>query len=133
MLVVPNDDTTTDTLEDLKGLTIAVEWGSQADMEGRRLAEEIPNVKLLRVATAGDAISAVSNQETAAAIVDGVTGRSALSRELRSVTYLTDEWYAAAVHTESRELLAAVNRTLTRLEQSGQMAKIQARWLTPDE
>lgn len=133
MLVVPGDDTTTATLEDLAGLTVAVEWGSQADMEGRRVAAEIPTVELRRVATAGDAISAVSNRDTAAAIVDGVTGHSALSRDLRPVTYLTDEWYAAAVHIESHELLAAVNRSLTRLEQSGQMAKLKARWLTPSE
>ena len=133
MLVVPNGDSNTDTLEDLKGLTIAVEWGSQADMEGRRLATEIPDIQLLRVATASDAISAVSKRKAAAAIVDGVTGANALSRDLRPVTYLTDEWYAAAVHIESRELLAAVNRTLSRLEQNGQMAKIQARWLTQGE
>ena len=130
MLVVPGDDITTSTLEDLEGRTIAVEWGSQADMEGRRLTEEIPGVELHRVATAGEAVSAVSNRETAAAIVDGVTGRSALSQDLRAVTYLSDEWYAAAVHIGSRDLLAAVNRTLTRLEESGDMAKIEARWLT---
>jgi polar amino acid transport system substrate-binding protein len=133
MLVVPDDNTTISTVEDLEGQTIAVEWGSQADMEGRRLVTEIPNVELRRVATASDAISAVSNRETTAAIVDGVTGRSVLARELRPVTYLTDEWYAAAVHIDSRDLLAVVDRTLTRLEESGEMSKIEARWLTLSE
>jgi ABC-type amino acid transport substrate-binding protein len=41
---------------------------------------------------------------------------------------LTDEWYAAAVHIQSRELLEKVNQTLTRLEESGEMAKLQTKW-----
>jgi ABC-type amino acid transport substrate-binding protein len=44
------------------------------------------------------------------------------------VTYLTDEWYAAAVHLQSRELLAAVNQTLARLAENGEMERLQAKW-----
>jgi ABC-type amino acid transport substrate-binding protein len=47
------------------------------------------------------------------------------------VTYLTDEWYAAAVHIQSRELLAAVNQTLARLAESGEMAQLQEKWFGP--
>lgn len=113
---------------DLAGRTVAVEWGSQADMEARRLAEELPGLTLQREATAAEAIAAVRQERTEAAIVDGVSGQSS---GLQIVAYLTDEWYVAAVHIESRALLEAVNQSLARLEQSGQMDRLQKRWLSP--
>jgi len=58
-----------------------------------------------------------------------VSGVRAFPRGLRIVTYLTDEWYAAAVHIESRELLEVVNQSLAHLEESGELAKMQAYWL----
>jgi polar amino acid transport system substrate-binding protein len=117
------------TVEDLADRTVAVEWGSQADMEGRQLAEDIEELTLLRRPTATEALEAVVSGQAEAAIVDGVSGISAQSRGLIVVTYLTDEWYAAAVHIDSRALLKAVNQTLARLEESGEMARLQARWL----
>jgi ABC-type amino acid transport substrate-binding protein len=116
-------------IEALAGQTVAVEWGSQADMEGRQLAQETPDMTLLRQPTAEEAIAAVLNGRAAAAIVDGVSGAATQSQGLQIVSYLTDEWYAAAVHIESLALLETVNQTLHRLEESGQMAKIQERWL----
>lgn len=115
--------------QDLAGQTVAVEWGSQADMEGRKLEKELQNLTLLRYSTATEAIDALFTGQAGAAIVDAVSGVSAFPRGLRIVAYLTDEWYAAAVHIESRELLEAVNQSLTHLEESGRMANMQARWL----
>ena len=115
--------------EDLAGHTVAIEWGSQADMEGRRLAREIANISLVRQSSAAGAVAAVLNNEANAAIVDAVTGLSVAPKEVRIVTYLTDEWYAAAVHIESQALLEAVNQSLTRLRESGEMQKLQKRWL----
>jgi polar amino acid transport system substrate-binding protein len=129
VLVVPEDEQTINAVEDLAGRTIAVEWGSQADMEGRQLTEEMEAITLLRQPTAADALTALSAGQAEAAIVDGVTAHSAAAGGLRLVTHLTDEWYAAAVHIESRELLALVNQTLARLEKNGRMAEMQARWL----
>lgn len=114
---------------ELTGRTLAVEWGSQADMEARRLTEQNPGITLVRRETAAAALDAVQSGTANAAIVDGVTAAGAAGLGLRPVEYLTDEWYAAAVHIQSRELLDAVNQTLTRLEDSGQMAQIRARWL----
>ncbi|MCG3206971.1 MAG: Membrane-bound lytic murein transglycosylase F [Anaerolineae bacterium] len=116
---------------DLAGHTVAVEWGSQADMEARRLAKEQPTLTLLRQPTAADAVAALLAGQADAAIIDAVTAQSATG--LTIVTYLTDEWYAAAVHIQSRDLLNAINQSLTRLAESGQMAKIQARWLRPGD
>lgn len=129
VLVTLADDRTISRVEDLAGRTVAVEWGSQADMEGRRLAQDIAGLTLLRQPTAADALATLFNHQAEAAIVDAVSGVSAFPRGLNIVTYLTDEWYAAAVHINSRELLEAVNQSLARLEENGEMAGMQARWL----
>lgn len=129
VLVTRRDGKTIQAVEDVADRTVAVEWGSQADMEARYLAEEVEGVHLLRRATAAEAVEALLSGQAEAAIVDGVTGAGAAPKGIRIVTYLTDEWYAAAVHIESRELLEAVNRSLIRLEESGALDRLQAKWL----
>lgn len=133
ILVAATDEASIEGPDDVAGRTIAVEWGSQADMEGRRLASTTADVTLQRYPSAAEALEAVLNHQVDAAIVDGVSAVAATSRGLRPVTYLTDEWYAAAVHIDSRELLEMVNQTLTRLDESGEMAKMQAKWLENEE
>jgi polar amino acid transport system substrate-binding protein len=142
VLVTRSDEPAITTLEDLASHTVAVEWGSQAEMEARRLAKEMEkktspvsktsevsaSLTLLRQDTAAAALEALLNAEADAAIVDAPSALSPLSEGLRIVTYLSDEWYAAAVHRDSRELLAAINQTLARLEESGEMVKLQAKW-----
>ncbi len=129
ILVTRADETAINAVEELAGRAVAVEWGSQADMEGRRLEREINGLMLLRQATAAEALEVLFGKQAEAAIVDAVSGVSAFPRGLKIVAYLTDEWYAAAVHIESQALLEAVNQSLARLEESGQMAEMQARWL----
>jgi ABC-type amino acid transport substrate-binding protein len=116
-------------VEDVAQQTLAVEWGSQADMESRRLQQTLAGVDVLRQESAEEALQALFQGEADAAIVDAVTGAQAFPRGLRIITYLSDDWYVAAVHIESQELLEVVNQTLSHLEESGEMAKIQAHWL----
>jgi ABC-type amino acid transport substrate-binding protein len=98
-------------------------------MEGRRLEREVKGLTLLRQASAAEALEALFSDQADAAIVDAVSGVSAFPRGLKIVTYLADDWYTAAVHIESQALLEAVNQSFVRLQESGQMAEMQARWL----
>ncbi|MBN1991461.1 MAG: transporter substrate-binding domain-containing protein [Anaerolineae bacterium] len=129
VLVTCANNNAVNTVEDLKGRTIAIEWGSQADMEARQLAREVEGITLLRQESAAAALTALFGGQADAAIVDAVSGVSAFSRGLKIVAYLTDEWYAAAVPIKSQALLEAVNETLIRLDESGRMAEMQAQWL----
>jgi polar amino acid transport system substrate-binding protein len=129
MLVTRVDENSISTMEDLTGHTIAIEWGSQADMEGRRLAREIDGITLLRRESAEAALEALFGGEADAAIVDAVSGASAFPRGLRIVTYVSDDWYVGAVHIESQALLEAANQSFARLSESGEMARMQAEWL----
>ena len=129
MLVTRVDQDSINTVEDLAGQTVAIEWGSQADMEGRRLERTIESLTLLRQASAAEALEMLFNGQADAAIVDAVSGVSAFPRGLKIVTYLSDDWYVAAVHIESQALLAAVNQSLVQLDESGEMARMQAQWL----
>jgi polar amino acid transport system substrate-binding protein len=129
MLVTRVDVDSIDTVEDLAGHTVAIEWGSQADMEGRRLAQEISNITLVRQESAEAALDALLNGETDAAIVDAVSGASAFPRGLKIITYVSDDWYVGAVHIESQALLEAINQSLTQMNESGEMAQMQAEWL----
>jgi polar amino acid transport system substrate-binding protein len=129
ILVTQAGEPTITTVEDVAGQIVAIEWGSQAEMEGRRLAQRLQGVTLLRRETADEALAALLAGEADAAVVDAVSGVRAFPRGLRIVAYLTEEWYAAAVHIESQELLMTVNQSLSHLSESGELAKIQARWL----
>jgi len=129
MLITRAENTIIKQTDDLAQRKVAIEWGSQADMEARQLQQTIVPMQLIRQSTATEAIETLLNDQADAAIVDAVTGVSALPRGLKIITYLTDEWYAAAVHLQDRELLAAMNESLTKLNKSGQMAQLQAKWL----
>jgi ABC-type amino acid transport substrate-binding protein len=98
-------------------------------METRRLERAVAGVTILRRSTAEEALQSLLAREADAAVVDAVSGVRAVPKGVSIVTYLTDEWYAAAVHIESTALLEAVNQSLTRLDESGEMARIQALWL----
>lgn len=110
VLVTRRDDI--QTLEDLTGQAVAVEWGSLGDMEARRLRQTITN---LEIDAQPDTASALQFN---LAIVDAVTAMN--YPDMRVVTYLNDEWYAAAVRIEDVALLAEVNKTLTRLQKDAQ-------------
>ncbi len=129
MLVTPSDDNSIQAVEDLAGRTVAIEWGSQADMEGRRLAQEIEDITLLRRESAEAALEALFRGEAEAAIVDAVSGARAFPRGLKIITYVSDDWYVGAVHIESQALLEAINQSLTQLDENGEMARLQAKWL----
>jgi len=133
MLVVRQNESAIQEVSDLAGQTIAIEWGSGADMEARRLAKLHENITISRQETAEAAISALLKGTADAAIVDAVTGTRAFPRGLTIITYLTHEPYVAAVHIDSHDLLTALNEAFTTLQDTGRLDEILVNWLHGDK
>ncbi|MDM8528876.1 transporter substrate-binding domain-containing protein [Anaerolineales bacterium HSG24] len=129
LLLVRVDEANLIHAEALHNQQIAVEWGSEADMVGRQLLKKQPALTLVRQETAAQTVEMLLNQQVDGAIVDGVTGLSALPRGVKIVGYLTDEWYVVAVVLDSQDLLALINERLALMQETKQLDDIIARWL----
>jgi polar amino acid transport system substrate-binding protein len=131
VLVVRADDESYAGREWLAGQTVAVEWGSLADMEARRLTESARGMQRLPQPTAQDALNALSAGRADAAIADAVSVHQFIGergRELRIVETLTDEPYVIAVRLKSLQLAEAIDAALRELSQRGLLDELEARW-----
>ncbi len=108
MLITSRTDV--QSVADVAGKRIAVEWGSMAELAARKLKESAPDVTIAPQPDAETALNADL------AVVDGVLR---LNRpQMRTVAVLDDNWYAAAVNIENAALLAAINHTLAAIKNS---------------
>lgn len=119
------------TPELLNGRTVAVEWGSLADMEARRLKQTTGEMKTLAQPTAQDALNALAAGKAEAAIADAVSVYQFMGDrggEVRIVETLTDEPYVIATRSRSRMLAQAIDDALTELSASGVLNTLRAKW-----
>jgi len=115
----------------LSGRVVAVEWGSLADMEARRLKETAEGMETLPQPTARDALNALVADEADAAIADAVSVYQFIgedSGEVRIVETLTDEPYVIAARVKSRRLAEAIDESLAELRESGALDQLVERW-----
>ncbi len=112
-------------------VSMAVEYGSDADASARDLARRREGVEIKYIPSAADALKAVSNGWTDAAIVDGVSARQLLPQypDLSVAGQVTRDPYAIAMWGESTQLLAAINATLAEMIQDGTIQRIVAEWM----
>ena len=100
---------------DLTGRTLALELGSDADAEARRLRQRIPALTIVTFATPAEALQAVLDGAADAAVVDGVTARQFVSQQASARIIepaLTSAPYVIALPSKARRLLAEVNQAL---------------------
>jgi len=137
LLVARADDTTIAGSQSLAGRTVAVEWGSQADMEARRLKQIAPGLTILSQPTAQDALKALvagprpGGRQADAAIADAVSVYQFVGKDggqVRIVETLTDEPYVVACRIGSRRLVEAVNQALADLQEWGALETLRAKW-----
>lgn len=108
MLITTRSDV--QSVADVAEKTVAVEWGSMAELAARKLKATVPTMTISPQPDAETALNADL------AVVDGVLR---LNRpQARTVAVLADNWYAAAVNIENSALLAAINRTLAAIKNS---------------
>lgn len=121
-------------VQDLAGRRLGVEWGSEGDLKGRELRQELDGLELVPFVSAEDGFAALVRGEVDALLLEGVAalqfaGRT--SEVLMLPELLTDQPYAVAVHPKDRALLRAVNEALERLEERGTLQALQEKWFGP--
>ncbi|GAB4547086.1 MAG: transporter substrate-binding domain-containing protein [Anaerolineae bacterium] len=115
----------------LSGRVVAVEWGSLADMEARRLKQTAQAMQTLPQPTAQDALHALVAGQADAAIADAVSVYQFIGQgesELQIVATLTDEPYVIATRIKSRRLAETIDQALTELQKSGKLDELLERW-----
>jgi len=149
VLVVHDGETGIGGMPDLGGRMLAVEFGTQGDLEARKWARRLAGVTVAHYQTAAEALAAVEVGEAAAALVDHVSALAAGARAPARKRPLPDalqesgdgkvliivgtptveEPYAVAARRESRHLLQAINDVLAEMEADGTMETLRAEWL----
>jgi polar amino acid transport system substrate-binding protein len=132
VMVVHVDERTIGQTRDLAGRTVHVEYGSEGDVQARRLLKKTPDIEILTHQTPQEALVAAAADPTSAAIVDAVTARLYIRQEARLHVVgqpLYDESYVIAVHPHAESLQRAIDQALVEMRESGELDALLDRWL----
>lgn len=131
-VLVRPPDSGIETLYDMDGKTLAVEFGTEGDLEARRWQRRLHVLNVMPFDVASEALAAVLAGEADAALVDAISARLWL-REHEGLAiapeYVTHDPYAAAVQVGNARLWEAINAALVRLIEDGTVDRIIMRWL----
>jgi ABC-type amino acid transport substrate-binding protein len=118
--------------KDLDGRTVHVEFGSEGDVQARRLQRQMPELDTVPHDTPQEALEAAAADPASAAIVDAVSARLYIRDDPRLQTVgdpLYDESYVIAVPLEGRSLQRAIDGALIEMRDSGELERLLDRWL----
>jgi ABC-type amino acid transport substrate-binding protein len=119
-------------MSDLAGHSVAVELGTQGDLEARKWARRLLDLTVVQRETASEALAAVEGGSVDAALVDHVSALATEGIGERLVIVgrpVVQEPYAVAVSRESRYLLRAIDGALAEMEADGAMEALVTQWL----
>ena len=131
-------------VSDLDGCTLAVEFGTQGDLEARKWARRLSDLAVVPYQTAAEALASVVAGEADGALVDHVSALAATGKTLGVSENpkgfegfelvivgepVVEEPYAVAVRHDSQRLLRAINEALAEMEADGTMRALIAEWL----
>ena len=132
LLVVARGETGVSSPDDLAARRVAVEWGSEGDVQGRALRRRLTDMLLLPLPLPEDALAAVVSGEADAALVDAIALRQFGSErgDLMAVGEpVVSIPYVIALPVDAPRLLQEVNDALVRLQESGELERLEAAWL----
>jgi len=112
-------------------VSIAVEYGSDGDAAARYLARRREGVTITYTQSAADALKAVANGWSDAAVIDGVNARQLLPKyhDLSISEQVTHDPYAIAMWGESDQLAAEINAALAAMKADGTLQRIVDEWM----
>jgi polar amino acid transport system substrate-binding protein len=117
--------------EDLAGRRLAVEWGSEGDVQGRRLRSRFPDLVLLPNDTPQAALLAVAEGQADAALVDHVSALQFVAADGRvaiSPQVVVSDPYVIVLPRKAPVLQEQVAEALRALQADGTLDSLIARW-----
>jgi len=122
------------TMPDLDGKTIAVEYGSVGDEQARRWARRLAALNIQHYGSREEALVAVRDGKAAAALVDYVSALLWLRENREAGLQVAEKpvWsqpYSIAIKITSYRLAAAVNGAYETLRADGTLSQIIDKWL----
>ncbi len=130
MLVAAASRSDLNTLDDLAGQRVAVEWGSEGDLQARALSRRLPDVVVLPQETAQAALQAVADGKAEAALVDRVSALqfSAISDLRIADEPVTSDPYVIVMPRQAPILQQHMDEALRAFQDDGTLAQLEARW-----
>ena len=132
VLVTPAADVSIQTLDDLAGRRLAVEWGSEGDVQARALKRHSPGVQILALETAQDALQAIVDGRADGALVDRISALRAAAAEPRiriAPKAIVSDPYVVVLPRKAPVLQQKVAEALQALEADGTLNALTAKWL----
>jgi polar amino acid transport system substrate-binding protein len=130
VLVVAEDRTAIQELEDLQGRTVGVEWGFVPEGDARQRAL-LRDLAVVRYETGADVLRALQAGAVEVAIVDRIT-LFEYTRECKGLRMIGepiyDVNYVIPVRPDSPRLLKGINRVLLEMREDGTLEILQDRW-----
>jgi ABC-type amino acid transport substrate-binding protein len=130
VLVVTEDEATIESVDDLAGRRVGVEWGSMGDVEARQLLRRM-DFELYPYPTPEEALLALDERELDAAIADTVSVYQ-FSRQHGGIKIagpqVTDDPYVIATLLNSYVLQQHLNQAILDLSSSGFLDQLRTRW-----
>lgn len=129
VLVVGPEAEGVEGMQDLAGRVLAVELGSEGDVEARAWERRLVGLTVLPCQSADEVLARLVAHDADAALVDHLSALGWAEGDLRIVgPPVTDEPYAVAVRRKDRALLEAINLALAQMEQDGTLEQLRQRW-----
>jgi len=121
------------SMEDMSGRTLAVEFGSGGDVEARAWERRLSQLTVKRFPDPNAAVAAVISGEADGALVDGIAARLAVGQNPRLALAgnVNDVLFAIAVPSKGIELRKQLNQTIKEMSSDGTNFQLIVRWFGP--
>ena len=133
VLVASAGDEAVQTVDDLAGRRLAVEWGSEGDVQARALRRRYPDLQILPNETAQDALQAVADGSADAALVDRISAlqtAAATSARIRIAPQaVVSDPYVVVLPRKAPMLQQQVGEALRALEADGTLDALTKKWV----
>ena len=133
VLVASAGNETVQTVDDLAGRRLAVEWGSEGDVQARALRRRYPDLQILPNETAQDALQAVADGRADAALVDRITAlqaTGAMNNAIRiAPQVVVSDPYVVVLPRKAPMLQQQVREALQAIEADGTLDTLTKKWL----